>query len=436
VTPIVLEASNRAGGLILTEREGPFILDAGPDSILATKRGGTALCEEVGLRDRLIPTTPPRMSFVLRNGDLHPLPRPAVLGLPLTWRAAAGATMVSPVGRARMALEPWVRKKPASDESIASFIGRRFGRQAVEYLAEPLLAGIHAGDIERLAVQPLFPALVEAEATHGSVTRGLSARSKPAAAPESREGLFLSLPDGMGELVQTIAAALPAGTIRLQSRVTGVGQEDGRFRVSLQGGRLSCNAVIVASPAWAAQAMFETLDPMLAGLCGAISYSSSAIVTLAFRQEAVGRPLTGSGFVVPRAERIPIIAATWSSSKWSGRAPADSVLIRAFLGGARDPDAINRSDADLIESALRALTPVARLAGTPRLARVQRWRRASPQIEVGHLARLAAIEQRLDAWPGLFLTGSGYRATGIPDCVEDARAVAEEAATFVNPKQP
>jgi protoporphyrinogen/coproporphyrinogen III oxidase len=435
VTPIVLEASDRAGGLILTDREGPFVIDAGPDSILATKRGGTALCEALGLGDRLISTTPPRTSSVLAGGRLHPLPRPAVLGLPLTWRAAAGATMISPAGRARMTLEPWIPARVTPDESIASFIGRRFGRQAVEYLAEPLLAGIHAGDIDRLAVRPLFPALVDAERTHGSVMKGLRERSTEAVsqpASEPREGLFLSLPGGMGELVQTLEAALPGGTIQLRARVAAVRQEEGQFRVYRHEGRVSCAAVIVAAPAWAAQEMLEALDPMLATLCGGIPYTSSAIVTLAFDLDAVGAPLTGSGFVVPRAEREPIMAATWVSSKWPGRAPPDTVLIRAFLGGARDPDAVNRSDADLVDAALRTLTPIARLSGVPRLARVYRWRRASPQLEIGHLARLAAIEQRLNAWPGLFLTGSGYRVTGIPDGIEDARATARKAAKFVN----
>jgi protoporphyrinogen/coproporphyrinogen III oxidase len=426
VKPIVLEASGRVGGLILTEREGPFVLDAGPDSILATKSGGTVLCEELGLGSRLISTTPPRTSYVLRKGRLHPLPRPAVLGLPLTWRAAAGATMISMSGRVRMALEQWIPGRPDPDESVASFISRRFGRQASEYLAEPLLAGIHAGDIDRLALQPLFPALFAAEATYGSVMKGLSPTREP------KDGLFLSLAGGMGELVQALHGALPAGTIQPHTRVVAIRHEDGQFRVSWQGGGLTCAAVIVAAPAWAAQEMLESLDPMLAGLCGGIAYNSSAIVTLAFDRRAIGAPLAGSGFVVPRAEGLPIMAATWISSKWSGRAPEGSALMRAFLGGARDPHAVDRTDQELIDGALRVLTPIVRLTGAPRLARVHRWRRASPQLEVGHLARRAAIDQRLDAWPGLFLTGSGYRVTGIPDCIEDARKTAKRCATILS----
>jgi protoporphyrinogen/coproporphyrinogen III oxidase len=435
-TPIVLESSDRAGGLILTEREGPFVIDAGPDAILATKPGGTALCEALGLSDRLMPTSVPRTAFVLRDGRLHPLPRPAILGLPLTWRAAAGASMISAAGRARMALEPFVPARCAPDESIASFIGRRFGRQAVDYIAEPLLAGIHAGDIDRLAMRPLFPTLVDAEIAHGSVMKGLRASAATPLSPsvsDPRAGLFLSFPGGMGELVQALEAALPPGTIHLRTPAVAVRKGDGPlFRVHLHEGDVSCGAVVVAAPAWAAREMLAPLDSALAALCGGISYTSSAIVTLAFDRHAVEDPLAGSGFVVPRAERIPIMAATWISSKWAGRAPPDSVLIRVFLGGARDPAAVDRSDADLINTAVHALIPLARITGSPRLARVYRWRRASAQHEVGHLARLAAIEQRLEAWPGLFLAGSGYRVTGIPDCIEDAMVVARKAASFVN----
>jgi oxygen-dependent protoporphyrinogen oxidase len=435
VTPIVLEASDRVGGLILTEREGPFIFDAGPDSILAAKRGGTALCGELGLISRLIPTTPPRTAYVLKGGRLHALPRPAVLGLPLTWRAAAGATMIPAMGRVRMALEPWMPARPVPDESIASFISRRFGRDACEYLAEPLLAGIHAGDIDRLAVRPLFPALVDAEARHGSVMNGLREKPTESSTPsrsdaESKDGLFLSFQAGMSELVHALEAALPHGTVQPRSPVVSVRREEGALQVYTKEGRRASPAVIIAAPAWAAREMLEPLDPTLAGLCGGIPYSSSAIVTLAFDRDAVGASLSGSGFVVPRAERVPIMAATWISSKWSGRAPAESVLVRAFLGGARDPGAVDRSDQDLIDAAVSALTPIARLTGRPRLARVHRWRRASPQVEVGHLARLAAIENRLAAWPGLFLTGSGYRVTGIPDCIQDARETAARAATI------
>jgi oxygen-dependent protoporphyrinogen oxidase len=434
ITPIVLEASNRAGGLILTERDGPFVIDAGPDSILASKRGGIALSESLGLADRLIPTSPPRTSFVLRGGRLHALPRPAVLGLPLTWRAAAGASMLSPAGRLRAAIEPLMPARSVADESIGSFIQRRFGREAVDYIAEPLLAGIHAGDVDRLSVRALFSSLTEAEQAEGSVIKGLARRgqSEAPAQPEPL-GLFRSFPGGMGELVTALESRLPAQTIRLRTPTVAIRKAGSSgFHVVQRDGTISAAAVIVATPAWAAAEMFAPLDETLSALCAGIPYTSSAIVTLAFDRAEIRHPLAGSGFVVPRVEGLPLLAATWISSKWPGRAPAETVLIRAFLGGARDPGAVDRSDTDLLASATRALSAAGPIDGRPRLARVYRWRRASAQHEVGHLARLAGIEQQLQAWPGLFVTGSGFRTTGIPDCIDDALAVAGRVSSFLS----
>jgi protoporphyrinogen/coproporphyrinogen III oxidase len=434
LTPIVLEASDRPGGLILTERDGPFVIDAGPDSILASKPGGIALCEAVGLAERLIPTSPPRTSFVLRGGRLHALPRPAILGLPLTWRAAARASMLSPASRLRAALEPLVPARPVADESIGSFIQRRFGREAVDYIAEPLLAGIHAGDVDRLSVRALFPSLAEAEQEHGSVIRGLTRKDQPEtpAQPEAL-GLFRSFPGGMGELVTALENRLPPHTIRLRMPTVAIKKDGGSgFQVVQRDETIPAAAVVVATPAWAAAEMLAPLDDMLSALCAGIPYTSSAIVTMAFDRRAIRDPLAGSGFVVPRAEGLPLLAATWISSKWPGRAPAETVLIRAFLGGARDPGAVDRSNTDLIASAIRALDSLGPLDGRPQLARVHRWRRASAQHEVGHLARLAGIEQRLQAWPGLFVTGSGFRATGLPDCIDDALAVAARVSSFLN----
>jgi oxygen-dependent protoporphyrinogen oxidase len=429
IRPIVLEASERLGGLILTERDGPFVIDGGPDSMLVAKRAGLELCEELGLTPRLIRTLPPRTAFVLRSGTLHAIPQPAVLGLPLTWGALARASMISPRGRVRMALEPLIRPRPKDDESISEFIGRRFGREAVEYLADPLLAGIHAGDPARLSMHALFPSVVDAERAAGSVRRGLGRIGRPA---HASEGLFVSLPNGMAELIQALSAALPAGTIRLSSPVSAIKTSvDGLFDVLPARESLQARSVILATPAWSAASIVAPLDPELSSRFSEIRYSSTAIVALAYPRERVTRPVAGSGFVAPRAESSSVLAATWISSKWEHRAPAGQVLMRLFVGGARDPAAVDRTDTELIEQAVAFLAPIAGLTGRPALARVYRWQRASAQHEVGHLSRMQAIERLLARQPGLFVTGSGFRVTGIPDCIADARAAASAAAAFV-----
>jgi oxygen-dependent protoporphyrinogen oxidase len=365
---------------------------------------------------------------VLRSGRLHAIPQPAVLGLPLTWGALARASMISLVGRVRMALEPFVPPRPKDDESISEFIGRRFGREAVEYLADPLLAGIHAGDPARLSMHALFPSVVEAERTAGSVRRGLRRAGRPA---RSSDGLFVSLPGGMQELVDALSAALPPGTIRVNSPVSGIlASAGGLFDVRTAQASLSARSVILAASAWSAAPIVAPLDPELSSRFAEIRYTSTAIVVLAYPREQVTRSVSGSGFVVPRSESSSVLAATWITSKWEHRAPEGQVLMRLFVGGARDPAAVDRAEAELVEQAIAFLAPIAGLTGRPGLARVYRWRRASAQHEVGHMNRMQAIEGLLARRPGLFVTGSGFRVTGIPDCIADARATASTAAAF------
>ena len=187
----------------------------------------------------------------------------------------------------------------------------------------------------------------------------------------------------------------------------------------------------MATPAYVTSALVRDVDPELARLCGEIPYASTATVSLAFRRADVAHPLRGSGFVVPLVERSGILAGSWMSSKWPNRAPDEAVLLRTFVGGARDPRALDRSDDDLVQLSLAALTPLVGLRGAPALTRVYRWARARAQHEVGHAARVAAIDRTLAHRPGLFITGSGFRGVGIPDCVADGRATGTQVAQWL-----
>jgi oxygen-dependent protoporphyrinogen oxidase len=440
VAVCLLEAAARLGGVILTERFDGWTIDAGPDSILVQKPAAVSLCRELGIADRLHPTLTPRTAYVLREGHLHPLLPGSALGFPIRLAPLATSQLFSPAGKLRMALEAVVPKRPGaaapsgepaaaagSDESLASFVRRRFGREAVDYLAEPLLAGIHAGDVDRLSARALFPRLLDVEQTHGSVIRGFRAlRVEP-----SEQGAFVSLPGGIAELVETLAAALKPGVVRLNARALELRRANG-FAIETSDGIVQARATILAVPAYAASALLRAVDMTLAGLCDTIPYASTATVAFGYRREQVDHPLQGSGFVVPRIERSPLLAATWVTSKWPGRAPDGHVLLRGFLGGGRDPHRLDRSDEELRGSAREELEDLLRISGDPVFEpRVYRWTRQSPQYEVGHLDRVAAIERQLSAVPGLFIAGSGLRAIGIPDCVQDGRAQAARAAEFV-----
>lgn len=429
---VVLERAPRPGGVILSEEIDGFTIDAGPDSLLVQKPDGIRLCEELGLGAALVPTTPPRLAYIQRGGRLHPLPASSVLGIPTRVGPFVTTRLFSLRGKLRMAAELFVPpRRDEADESIGAFMTRRFGEEATTYLAEPLLAGIHAGDVNRLSVKALFPRFVEAERAHGSLLRAFRAQPRR---PAAAGGAFRSLPGGLSQMVRALAAQLPEGAVQLNTaarRLT-VGDTSLPFTIETDAGaRLTSSSVIVATPAYVTSALVRDVDPELARLCGEIPYASTATVSLAFRRADVAHPLRGSGFVVPLVERSGILAGSWMSSKWPNRAPDEAVLLRTFVGGARDPRALDRSDDDLVQLSLAALTPLVGLRGAPVLTRVYRWARASAQHEVGHAARVAAIDRTLARRPGLFITGSGFRGVGIPDCVADGRATGTQVAQWL-----
>jgi len=423
----VLEAGPRAGGVITTERFDQWVIDGGPDSMLVQKPAAVALCRELGIADRLVSTLTPRTAYILRDRRLHRIAEGSFLGFPLDVGSLARSSVFSLGGRVRMAAEAVIpRGGGDEDESVGTFVRRRFGQEAVDYLAEPLLAGIHAGDVDRLSVRALFPRLLEAERQSGSVIRAFRAmRARP-----SPQGAFVSLPGGTGELVDSLVKALTPGTVSLSRHVADVHRHT-HYRVETAAGPVEARAVILAVPAYVAASLLRVFDTSIAALAEAIPYASTATVALGYRREQVPHPMAGSGFVVPRAERSPLLAATWVTSKWPHRAPDGHVLLRGFLGGGRDPRRLDADDDELISLVTNELRDLLRITGEPLFTRLYRWTRQSPQYEVGHLQRVATIDRQLASIPGVFVTGSGFRAIGIPDCIADGRETATKAAAFV-----
>ena len=421
---VLLEAGPRAGGLIHTEHIDGFTIEAGPDSVLAQKPAALDLCQELGLGAQLIATTPPRTAYVLKEGRLHALPSPSVLGIPTTWRGLRDYDLLSVTARVRLALEPLVPRADLPDESVGAFFRRRFGRAAAELIADPLLGGIHAGDIDRLSIRSLFPRFVDAEERRGSVLASFLGRGQPSA-----EGAFRSIRSGMGALVAAIERRLPAGSVRVDAPVASLARSGDEWRVVTPGHVVRSAAVIVAVPAHAAAPLLASIDDGAARLCAEVPYVSTVSVALAWPREAIAHPLPGSGFVVVRRRNaVRITACSWVSSKWEGRAPAGMALIRAFMGGAHDPGAIDLPDVDLVTIAARDAGGILGIVAAPSLARVHRWRDAGAQHHVGQLDRVDAIERRLAGCPGLLVAGSGFRSVGIPDCIADGRAAAAAAA--------
>jgi len=424
----LFEASPRLGGIIRTEHVDGFTIEAGPDSILAQKPAAIALCEALELRNRLITTNVPRTAFILKGGRLHPLPSPSVLGIPTTWSGILTYDLLPPLARARLALEPLIRRRRAlDDESVGAFFRRRFGTTTVTTIAEPLLGGIHAGNIEALSIRSLFPRFVDAEAQRGSVFRAFRQHQGSGA-----DGLFRSLLGGMEELVGALEQRLPAPSIHRNAPIETIAPDGGNWRIATRNGTTLVRAVVLACPAHVAAALIRGIDPRSAELCDEVPYVSTASITLAWPRASIAHALNGSGFVVARdANRLRITACTWISSKWSNRAPPGMALLRAFVGGSHDPSALDLDDAGLVELASKELSPILRIEGRPVLSRVYRWRRAGAQHNVGQIARVTQIEQRLASHRGILVAGSGFRSIGIPDCIADGRAAAAAAGRTI-----
>lgn len=428
------EAQPRFGGVIRTERAGGFLLEGGPDAMLAQKPEALALCRELGLGDSLVPTSTPRTVYVLRRGRLHPLPE-GVLGIPSRVGPFVRTRLFSWRGKLRMGLDLVAPRGPGGDESIASFLRRRLGQEAVDVLGQPLMAGIHSGDPERLSMKATFPRLADLESRHRSLLRGFRAAARAARASHPAAGpadsAFYSLRDGLVTLVDALLAKLPSGSLRPAAPVAAVARAGDGFSLQMAaGGAERAPAVILAVPPARSAALLAGLDADLSRLLAGIPSVSTATVLLAYRREDVAHPLDGHGVMIPWTEALHTSAFTFVSSKFPGRAPEGHVLLRGFLGNARDVRALEATDAGLARIVTSEMTPVLGLRGQPVLVRVFRWPGGTPQMEVGHLERVARVEGRLDLLPGLALAGAGLRGAGLPDCIADGRAAVARIRAF------
>ena len=422
---LVLEGRALPGGHLRTERAGGFLCERGPASLLDSSEPVLRLIDALGLADRVTPAgAAARRRYLYAHGALHPLPvsPPALLrSRLLTW-----------TGRMRLLLEPLVPRGGSDDETVHAFVARRFGRQAADALAGPLVTGIFAGDAGQLSMRACFPSVCALEAEHGSLLRALAARRRPAGDGGGPRwpGRQFSFHDGLGELTAALAHALgPA--LRTGTPVARIARRDGGFTLHLAGGgRVDAAALVLACGAQATARLVRELDAELAREIDAIAEPPVAVVALGYPAHAIGRPLDGFGFLVPRGQGLRILGTLWESAIYPGRAPEGHALLRAMVGGATDPDVLRLADDDLVALVRRELATVMGIEGEPVLARVFRHAPGIPQYTAGHLARLDRIAARTAAHPGLFLAGIPYRGVSMPHCVEEAAALAPRVAAF------
>ena len=426
----LIEARERLGGTIASERVDGFLVEAGPDSFLSEKPWALGLCRRLGVEDRLVRTDDRfRKVFVWFGGRLHPLPDGFQLLAPTAMRPFVTSSLFSLPGKLRMALDLVLPRGHADDESLGAFVRRRLGAEALERVAQPLVAGIYTADPDDLSLAATMPRFLEVERRDRSIILGLRralARTPLPGTSGARWSLFVTFAGGMEELVSTLAARLPPGAAVLKQRVSALAREGERWRVrTAEGGAFDAERVIVATEAHATARLVRYLDPSLANLLGEIPYSSAATISLGYRRADVPHPLDGFGFVVPRSEGKALLAGTFSSVKYPGRAPAGHVLLRGFLGGMLNAAILTEDDGALVSRARAELREALGITAEPVLTRLHRWPASMPQYRVGHLARAEAIEHAAAALPGLALAGAAYRGVGIADCVRSGEAAAE-----------
>jgi protoporphyrinogen/coproporphyrinogen III oxidase len=422
----LLEASDRWGGVIRSEVVSGFLLEAGPDAFIAQKPQAAALCRELGLGERLVPSsTEHKTVFVLRGGRPMAMPEGLALGVPTRARAFLRSPLMSWPGKVRMGLEPLLpRRRNGGDESVADFFRRRLGAEALRAFGDPLVSAIHGGDVARLSMRAVLPRFAEMERS-GSLVLGLwrAARKAPPGGPT-----FHALQGGLSELVNALVSRLPPDSRRLSEPVRALHRDGDGIAVEVERGRMRARTVILALPPPRAARLLQSLDGETAEMLGAIPVAPAVTVHLAYRRQDVDHPLDGHGMLVPRGEGLRCNACSFVSTKFPGRAPGGHVLLRAVFGGIRDPEAVHMDEADLARLAHDELTRPLGLRSGPLLSRVYRWPAGTPQMEVGHLERVARIERRLADLPGIHLTAGGFRGVGLPDVIADARAVAGTVA--------
>lgn len=421
----LLEAADHLGGVIASSRRDGCLYEHGPDSLLTSKPAGLALIRELGLESGLIGVEPAaRRAFVAKGGGLLPVPDGLYLLAPGKVLPFLRSKLISWPGKLRMGLDLVLpaRSPGAREESLAQFVRRRLGQEALDWIAQPLAAGISTGDPEHLAIASIMPQFVEMERSHGSLIRALQARGHGTGAGGTsgpRYGLFATLRDGLGGLVDALRERLGQVELVTSAPVSSLRRSECGWMVD----GLRADAVILAVPAWAASRLLEPVDAKLAALLAQVPYAGVATINLRFAAADCPVPAC-AGFVVPAKESRDLIACTAVTAKYAGRAPAGTTVLRAFIGGALRPQALERTDDDLIAAALRDLRSYVPSLGVPQHAQVHRWPRAMAQHTVGHRARTAEVRHRQAALPGLFLVGNGYEGVGIPDVIADAEAAA------------
>jgi oxygen-dependent protoporphyrinogen oxidase len=422
--PLLFEKESRVGGVIRTQQVDGFVIEGGPDSFLAAKPAAMELIKDLGLEKDVIGSNDQqRVTFIVKNGRLIPMPDGLMMMVPTNFMAAARSPLFSWGTKLRMALDYFGLPRPnAPERTVAQFVRDHYGQEAVDYLAEPLLAGVYGGDPEELSASAVLENFVNIEKKYGSLTRGLLEARKNQ--PAGSTPLFRALRGGMEQLTQALLVQLGDKIDRQTGEVTGLRKTNfDAYQIETKRGTLLAAKVVLACPAHAAAQILKPMDKALADSLAGIPYNSSVTAALAFKQEDVEGKISGFGFLVPRKERKRIAACTFVKAKFDHRVPESKALLRCFLGGS----ALALDDTAIVKEVRAELETLLGIKMAPLFYRVSRWQNAMAQYTLGHKDKISSIRERLGEHPGVYLAGNAFEGIGIPDCIRTARSAAEAA---------
>lgn len=431
----LFEASNRFGGIISTEKKDGFVIERGPDSILARKASALKLIKEVGLEDKVVSNTAGK-SYIYARGKIHTMPEGAFMGIPTQVTPFALSGLFSPLGKIRAAGDFILPKgKEKADQSLGEFFRRRLGDEIVDNLIDPLLSGIYAGDIDRLSLMSLFPMFYHMEQKHRSLVLGLKktmpAPPKSAKKEPSKKGMFISLSTGLESLVDAVVNQLDEGILFKGTPVEKIIKNEQGYQIILANGQIEhADSVVLATEHFHAQRMLS--DYSFMNTFNDMTSFSVANVAMAFPKSAIKQDIDGTGFLVSRTSDFRITACTWTHKKWPGTTPEDMALLRCYVGKPKDQEVVNLSDEEIINIALRDLNKTMNITEKPLFHVITRWKKAMPQYNVGHLERMKNVKESLSKeLPGVFLAGGSYEGVGIPDCIDQGEAAVKKVLEYL-----
>jgi protoporphyrinogen/coproporphyrinogen III oxidase len=425
IRPTLLERKPRVGGVIQTSVVQGCVLEEGPDGFMAAKPWAMNLIRELGLADQVMGSNDhSRVTYIVKKGKLVPMPEGLMMMVPTKILPLVETRLLSWGAKIRMGLEFFRQPPdgPQPDRSVHDFLLDHYGQECIDYLAEPLLAGVYGGDPRNMSVNSVLARFVEIESKYGSLTRGVLAAPRP---KNSGGSFLLTLKGGLGDLIEALR---PSADV-VQADVETLETTPGGFRVRANGDWLEAEHVVVATPAGDAARVVQSMQPELAGLLEGIPYTSSITLALGYRQATFDHPLEGHGFLVPKKERKYILGCTWVGNKFEHRVPGNMVLLRCFLGG----DSLGLSDQELVDAARSDLRSIMGLEAEPVFHNAARWPHSMAQYTVGHAQRVARIEELVGAIPGFYLAGNAYHGIGIPDCVRMGQEAAAKISAACKP---